>query len=585
MNKNKFISLCMAGVMAVSALPTATFAASVGSDATNPAIGEDTAQNAKTQYSTIGMNDAQTEVYLTVDDSDLIASLPTTVILDGTPNAKGEYIGKYSVGVSGNMSGDKVVTIEPENENVSLKQKGKDDKTASIEQQKTMFTTDDFASNTKTTGTITAESLTAGSWNGSFNFNIRKETNTSYLNVLATKTMYSYQGGIKYASSPIYEKFYDGLDNDDKKRNIANTGLFDIMPIEALGLNVGDTITIRNDSPTYRYTCVFGNEYMNKVANVPWIYPTKETTFTIPETAVGLGLSATIDYSKEFLPTELDLNNLHIYKADGEEIDFLSLLAKYATEDETPASLNNYPSLGHNFDTQFEQKLAQQFGLAMIDVDTIFTKDNVALNTHTLNVTINGETKKVSDVTYQELIDNGYNFRLIDDVLNDVDVNKITLYLDLKQETTTSAKQIVDYIEQHNLDTRCFVGNLYVKILSYIHTLNPNISLWCYENVDNEWTEENIEALKSLKEKNMVAISINSKSNDFNKIKDFAKEFDIVSSNIVTAASESQTKVINLRDIVEYCDTNPGNCICSANVGAVVRNDLLYSRWKNTFIK
>lgn len=191
MKKNKILSLCMAAIMAVSVFPMTAFASSsVGSTSTDTTVGEDTAQGAKTQYSEVGMSDTQTKVYLTVEDKDLIASLPTTIIVSGTPTTEGKYVGEYSVGVSGDMSGDKVVTIEPESANVTLKQKGKNDKSASISQEQTEFSTDDFKNKTRTNGAVTADSLTAGSWNGTFNFNI------SYQQV-----QYSYYSSIELAAN------------------------------------------------------------------------------------------------------------------------------------------------------------------------------------------------------------------------------------------------------------------------------------------------------------------------------------------------------------------------------------------------
>lgn len=172
MNK-KFISLCMATVMAASAMPTTVFAASIGSVHTDSNLGQDSAQNVKTKYAEVVENDSQTAVYLTVDDKNRVVSLPTSLVLAGTPNERGEYIAKYSVGVSGDMSGDKVITIEPDNVRVPLKSAGKNDKTAIIEQSKTEFTTDDLKNSVQANGTITADRLTAGCWNGSFNFNIQ----------------------------------------------------------------------------------------------------------------------------------------------------------------------------------------------------------------------------------------------------------------------------------------------------------------------------------------------------------------------------------------------------------------------------
>ena len=159
--------------MLTATLPiTALAQSSVGSTSLETNIGEDVIQGQHTQYDEVEVNETQTQVYLTVEDSDLIVSLPTTVILSGIPDEQGKYIGKYSVGVAGDMSGDKIVNIEPESPTVEIKQNGKDNKTATVEQVQTSFTTDDFKNNTKTTGTVTGDKLTAGSWNGSFNFEI-----------------------------------------------------------------------------------------------------------------------------------------------------------------------------------------------------------------------------------------------------------------------------------------------------------------------------------------------------------------------------------------------------------------------------
>ena len=164
--------LCLAAIMVASITPVSALAASIGSDASNPITGTDIDQGVKTRYSEIVEGNFQTQVYLTVDESDLIASLPTTVVLSGTPDEQGQYIGNYSLGVSGSMAGNKSIVIEPDSENIELRQKGKNSKTATVTQEQTKFTTDDFKNKTQTNGVITADKLTAGSWNSDFNFNI-----------------------------------------------------------------------------------------------------------------------------------------------------------------------------------------------------------------------------------------------------------------------------------------------------------------------------------------------------------------------------------------------------------------------------
>ena len=169
MNK-KIISLCLASTMALSIFPTSVFAASVGSTDTDKNIGEDIVQGQKTYYSQLKESNAETEVYLTVDESELLVSVPTTIIIDGEPNEAGEYTADYSVGVKGDISGTKTVTVMPESNTVALKQLGKDNKEASVLQAQTDFTQTDFRDETVTTGHLSAQSLTAGSWNGTFDF-------------------------------------------------------------------------------------------------------------------------------------------------------------------------------------------------------------------------------------------------------------------------------------------------------------------------------------------------------------------------------------------------------------------------------
>ena len=234
----------MATVMAASAIPTTVFAASTGSAHTDSNLGQDSAQNVKTKYAEVVEDDAQTAVYLTVDDKDRVVSLPTSLILAGTPNERGEYIAKYSVGVKGDMSGDKVITVEPDNVRVPLKSAGKNDKTAIIEQSKTEFTTDDLKNSVQANGTITTDRLTAGCWNGSFNFNIQtvkmkrfysslnlavQDINQETVNTDATvadlETVDNATCGVYYSGDTYRIELYKDVNNQDKLSFEKNTKL------------------------------------------------------------------------------------------------------------------------------------------------------------------------------------------------------------------------------------------------------------------------------------------------------------------------------------------------------------------------
>lgn len=166
----KITAAALAGLMALFIAPISAFAGSTGSTADNTSIGEDKVQNAKTTYAEVKEGNAQTKVYLTIDDGDLVVSVPTTVILSGTPDASGKYSAGYTIGVSGDMSGNKTATVKPEGNSVTLHQTGKADKAGTVTQAKTSFDTNDFKSKATTTGTVESTGLTAGSWSGQFNF-------------------------------------------------------------------------------------------------------------------------------------------------------------------------------------------------------------------------------------------------------------------------------------------------------------------------------------------------------------------------------------------------------------------------------
>ena len=149
--------------------------ASVGSvagdiDAAEP-TGVDETQDKKSEYYaefTADALDQGCEVYATLPSS-FTVKIPKTVILTGAANSSGSY----TVKVSGDIAGDEVITVKPD-ESVAMKQSGKTDVTATIEQTKTTWTVEDagLVGGLSTTGTITASGLTAGQWEGSFNFDI-----------------------------------------------------------------------------------------------------------------------------------------------------------------------------------------------------------------------------------------------------------------------------------------------------------------------------------------------------------------------------------------------------------------------------
>lgn len=193
----KMKNLTYFGLAAAMVLTTPVFAASSlkdsigsvnGSD-NGTSVGVDASQGQKTTYSnaiTADTNDT-CNVYAT-QASTFSVVIPKTIVLTGTKDTANS--GSYVVTVKGNIAGTEVVNVTPD-ATFKMSQAGKEDITATVTQTKTKFQVAeaeakeqdatkkgatvyglDNASGATQSGTIEVENLTAGSWTGSFKFNI-----------------------------------------------------------------------------------------------------------------------------------------------------------------------------------------------------------------------------------------------------------------------------------------------------------------------------------------------------------------------------------------------------------------------------
>ncbi len=177
--------------------------------------GKDAKQNKKSEYElfTHEGNDiiSSVNVYGTVADGsdvydpenpdagddgfvngDIQVGVPTTIIISGKANSEGYFVGEASGKVKGNISGSTVISVVPDSE-VTLHSQGKTDVTAPIEQDYTQFVvetseftgakvnkhvTPSFNDDAVFDVSVKTKDLSAGSWSGSFNYNISL-TNTT----------------------------------------------------------------------------------------------------------------------------------------------------------------------------------------------------------------------------------------------------------------------------------------------------------------------------------------------------------------------------------------------------------------------
>lgn len=208
-------ALTVASITSTTAFASTSYVNSVGSakedinilnDNSYTVVGKDTTQNKKSTYSNITLADesitSPCEVYATVEegskvydpensnadddgfiDGSVIASLPTTIILNGTPNNEGYYEGSGVVKVKGNIAGTSIVNVVPDS-TVTLSSTGKNNIVATISQKYTKFVIPtstvvgndvnkhlDYVFNDDCVSTVVVRTnqATAGSWSGAYN--------------------------------------------------------------------------------------------------------------------------------------------------------------------------------------------------------------------------------------------------------------------------------------------------------------------------------------------------------------------------------------------------------------------------------
>ena len=452
----KAMALIMSAMILITATPV--FAASTGSVASDPNIGEDTVQSAKTEYDEVGEGNTSTNVYLTVDNSDVLVGVPTSIILSGTPDNEGNYTGEYSVKASGDISGDQSVMVEPKEETVSLVQKGKDNTSATITQEKTIFTSAELSEGATTTGKVTANGLTAGSWSGSatFEIGINSIVDNSIVNTVLGNNAKRFGASAKINT------------DHSLSLNFTEARLYDIyaIPISILGLQVGDKITIKNEGTENYMMSVdtLNSSWNNLNVSSGWTLDQQETSLVIPENCFALSFvveklkagTDTADTNRiDFDIDSIPLNEF-IWTSDKKPINYISVLSRMVRE-QNGSLISNKINL-HNADADWIDNLTDALNthrINIMDVDLRKTSDGIWVNLHD-NI-FKGLT--VSSTTYEELkrVDNTDSIKTFNELLVYAKENKIILQVEDKitsmrsQENIQELYSIIDELDANDL--------------------------------------------------------------------------------------------------------------------------------------
>ena len=121
--------------------------------------------------------DKTTTVYAEIG-SEFKVTIPKKIVLDGATKS-----GTYQVTVEGDIAGLEVISVTPDSA-VTLSSKDKADVIGTITQDKLNWTYSEIYTDSKilANGSISASGITAGAWNGTFNFAIKLENNGKYTN-------------------------------------------------------------------------------------------------------------------------------------------------------------------------------------------------------------------------------------------------------------------------------------------------------------------------------------------------------------------------------------------------------------------
>ncbi len=157
MKQIKFLNLALATSLIFSAVPVS--ANTQYSDSTHEVINVDAPITED--------SNSNCDVYAELG-SEFKVTIPKKIVLDGALKK-----GTYKVTVEGDIAGLEVVNVVPDKA-VTLSSKDKADVIGTIAQDKIAWTYNEILSDNKVLGNgeIDANKITAGAWNGTFNFNI-----------------------------------------------------------------------------------------------------------------------------------------------------------------------------------------------------------------------------------------------------------------------------------------------------------------------------------------------------------------------------------------------------------------------------
>ncbi|QSZ27112.1 glycerophosphodiester phosphodiesterase [Aceticella autotrophica] len=129
---------------------------------------------------------------------------------------------------------------------------------------------------------------------------------------------------------------------------------------------------------------------------------------------------------------------------------------------------------------------AIKLGVDIIEVDISITKDKIPVLYHDEYVDINGEKKRVKDLTYEELKQNLNDLLLLEEAFDYVSAEEVLINVDIKD--CQEYEVIINEISKKYMSERVFITGCGSEVAQKIKKINPLIQVLL--NAEKEKTKD-----------------------------------------------------------------------------------------------
>lgn len=232
-------------------------------------------------------------------DSSFTVSIPKKIILDSNKSAA------YHVNVTGDIYGDQTITVTPDTEITLTDKNGKGTVTATVAQDDNVFECADIKAVSESgemvgktvEGSITAEGLTAGEWEGTLNYNVALEN-------IGNETPVALAAGLYDVNDVMLCSWEDSGIDVETDYTFSNYKTATTSPYYVL----------TNNYPTA--TKVVVPDGVTSIGNYTFFGCSNLTSITIPDSVTSIGEYA-FDHCSNLTSINVDSNNSSYSSADG----------------------------------------------------------------------------------------------------------------------------------------------------------------------------------------------------------------------------------------------------------------------------